>query len=285
MLDSENKTVAGVYRRPRTSTTIDRRQVTRPVQQRMLATKKEVVIPRPSRAAADGPMTAASSQQVRVNVSSRQVAPQPARQQVVQQAAPQQMHQMQQPMKRPTASEIKETAIKKAILNASKKEVPKKKSVHVRFGLKRVLLAMSCAAAAVFAIVYFVNLNAPNVSLKVAAMQTGIEATYPSYIPRDYSLSDITSESGKITLNFKNPSTDAAFSIVEETSSWDSNALLNNFVRGTYGDNYTTIREQGLTLYISGSNATWVNGGIVYKLTTTSGSLTKKQIKAIAVSL
>ncbi len=191
----------------------------------------------------------------------------------------------QQPT-RPTAQEMKQTAISQAIAKTAKKQVIKKRKMNtVHFGFKRILLATVCAAIAVFAIVYFVNLNVPNISLKVAAMQSGIEASYPTYVPRDFNLSDITSENGRITLNFKNGSTGDAFTLVEEKSSWDSNALLNNFVRETYGDNYTMIREQGLTLYISGSNASWVNGGVVYKLKTTSGTLTKKQIKSIAVSL
>lgn len=187
-----------------------------------------------------------------------------------------------------TAEELKKRAIEKALQSASKStssKKAKKKSDKFHFGFGRVVLALACTAAAVFAIVYFVNLNMPDLPLRVAAMQTGINASYPSYIPRDFSLSDITSEDGKITLNFKNATEGDAFGIVEEKSSWDSSALLNNYVKATYGDNYTTVREQGLTLYISGSNATWVNGGIVFKLTTTSGSLTKKQIKSIAVSL
>lgn len=189
-----------------------------------------------------------------------------------------------------TAKELKEQAIQKALAAANKTTEEKtpatekvKKKMH--FGFGRVILALSCAAVAVFAIVYFVNLNMPDLSLRVAAMQSGINASYPSYVPRDFNLSDITSEEGKVVLNFKNSATDDAFSLVEETSSWDSNALLANYVKDAYGENYTVIREQGITLYISGSNASWVNGGVVYKLTTTSGSLTKKQIKSIAVSL
>lgn len=193
-----------------------------------------------------------------------------------------------------TAKEMKDQAIKKALAAAAsntakqdKKAKAKKlkKSGKVHFGFGRVVLAITCAAAAVFAIVYFVNLNMPDISMRVAAMQTGIEASYPNYIPRDFGLSDITSENGKITLNFKNSSTGDAFALIEEQSSWDSNALLTNYVKETYGENYSIIREQGLTIYISGSDAAWVNGGVVYKLKTTSGSLTKKQIKSIAVSL
>ena len=194
-----------------------------------------------------------------------------------------------------SAKELKDQAIQKALANAAKpmenektakaKKAKKQKSPKVHFGFGRVVLALSCAAAAVFAIVYFVNLNMPDISMRVAAMQTGIEASYPGYVPRDFSLSDITSEDGKITLNFKNASTGDAFSLIEEQSSWDSNALLTNFVKDEYGENYSTVREQGLTIYISGSDAAWVNGGVVYKIDTTAGSLTKKQINGIATSL
>lgn len=188
-----------------------------------------------------------------------------------------------------TAKQMKEAAIEKAMKTTEKQvnQVSKKESkpIQMHFGFGRIMLALACAAAAVFAIVYFVNLNAPDISLKVAAMQTGIEASYPSYVPRDYSLSDITSEEGKIVLNFKKTGSDEGFSLAEESSSWDSNALLTNYVKDEYGSDYSVIKEQGLTLYVNGSDACWVNGGVVYKLKATSGTLTKKQIKSIAVSL
>lgn len=193
---------------------------------------------------------------------------------------------------RATAKELKDQAIKKALAEAviktdtTKEKKSRKKSANkLHFGFGRVMLALSCAAVAVFAIVYFVNLNMPDISLRVAAMQTGIDASYPSYVPRDYSASSITYEDGKITLEFKNVDTGGEFTLIEETSSWDSSALLTNYVKDEFGDSYTTIREQGLTIYVSGSNAAWVNKGIVYKIKTTAGALTNKQIKSIAVSL
>lgn len=202
------------------------------------------------------------------------------------------LSQAQQP--RMTAKQIKDQAIKKALATASApttaSQVIAKESETIKthkhhFGIGRVVLALACAAAAIFAIVYFVNLNMPDISLKVAAMQTGIEASYPGYVPRDYALSGIVSAEGKITLSFTNGASSDVFSITEESSSWDSNALLNNYVKDKYGDNYTTVREQGLTIYISGSSAAWANGGIVYKLEANPGSLTKKQISSIATSL
>ena len=185
-----------------------------------------------------------------------------------------------------TAQQMKETAIEKALSTASRTRKQERESTRIHFGFKRVLLAMACAAVCVFAIVYFVNLNAPNISLKVAAMQSGIEATYPTFVPREYSISNITSEDGKVTMVFKHSEDEAkGFVLIEEKSSWDSNALLNNFVRYEYGDDYTSVREQGLTIYISSSDAAWVNGGIVYKIKAPVNTLTKKQIKSIAVSL
>lgn len=186
---------------------------------------------------------------------------------------------------RPSAKEQKDAAIAKAIAESKSTPAEPRKRQRAHFGFRRTVLALACAAAAVFAIVYFVNQSTPNISLKVAAMQSGIDAKYPSYVPRDYSLSDITSENGRITLNFRNAESGEAFTIVEERSSWDSNALVANYVKDAYGSDYTQISEQGLTIFISGSNACWVNGGVVYKLKTTAGSLTKKQIKAIAVSM
>ena len=190
-----------------------------------------------------------------------------------------------------TAKQMKDQAIQKALAAASQTNDSDKKSSKyqkigkVHFGWGRVLLAFTCAAVAVVAIVYFVNLNMPDISLRVAAMNTGIEATYPSYVPRDFALTDITSENGKITLNFKNSAMEQEFTLVEEKSSWDSNALLSNYVKAEYTDNFATIREQGLTIYVDGSNAAWVNGGVVYKLSANGDVLTKKQIKSIATSL
>ena len=194
-----------------------------------------------------------------------------------------------------SAREIKEQAIKKALAEAanaddikglnSQMAPAKNHSKRMHFSFAHVLLALSCAAAVVFAVVYFVNLNMPDISLKVAAMQSGIEASYPDYIPRNFALSGITSENGKITLEFNNVSDNIVFTLIEEQSHWDSSALLSNYVRPEYGNDYTAVREQGLTIYISKSDASWVNGGVLYKIITKNGSLTKKQICSIAASL
>lgn len=189
---------------------------------------------------------------------------------------------------KPTAKEIKEREIEKAVKTATKlpetsRKRSRKSSFATNFGWPRMVLAVACAATAMFAIVYFVNLTSTDMSLKVAAMQSGIEASYPSYVPRGYNLSDVTSASGKVTMNFKTD--DSAFSISEENTTWDSDALLSNYIKPTYDEEYTVVREQGLTLYMGSNWEAWVNGGILYKLQIKSGTLTKKQMKTIATSL
>lgn len=150
---------------------------------------------------------------------------------------------------------------------------------------KRFLIAFSASAAVVAILGLIVRFNMPDVSVKVAAMQTGIEATYPTYIPRGYQLNAVTTDKENgITMEFGD-SEKHTFTINEKKSSWDSNALLNNYVKERWGSNYTALREHGITIYVSDGNATWVNGGLVYNLASENGVLTKKQIKNIVTSL
>ncbi len=163
----------------------------------------------------------------------------------------------------------------------AERAMPRKK-----FRARHFAIAFTCAAICVAGIIYAVGSNIPDISVRVAAMQTGIQASYPSYVPRDYSLGDITSEDGKIALTFDGPD-NASFVLIEEKSSWDSAALLRNYVEPTWQDDYTTTHEQGITIYISNSNsnAAWVNGGVLYKITSNSTVLTKKQVRNIVTSL
>lgn len=150
---------------------------------------------------------------------------------------------------------------------------------------RRIFFALACSAATVGALVAFIHFSMPDISVRVAAIQTGIEATYPTFIPRNYSLANVTSDKdGIVTMYFKGPD-GATFSLSEEKSTWDSTALLNNFVKKNYPSDFTTLREQGITIYVRGENASWVNGGLLYKITSTGKYLTKEQIRNIATSL
>jgi len=151
------------------------------------------------------------------------------------------------------------------------------------FTVKRVLLAFACSAIIVGALVYVVSQNISDIPVSVVAMQTGINTSYPSYIPRGYARSSVVTEEGKISFTFEN-SEKHSFTLTEEVSSWDSSTLERNDVKDAFTD-YDVVMEGGLTLFISGSDCMWVNGGKKFYINTTSGSLTKKQLKSIAASL
>jgi len=161
---------------------------------------------------------------------------------------------------------------------------PAKSPVRRKGNVRRFALAFVCAVVCVGAVTYFVSTSIPDISVRVAAMQTGVEASYPSYVPRDYSLKGISSESGKIIITFEGPE-HASFTLTEEKSSWDSTTLLRNYVEPTWKGNYTSTHEQGITIYVSGSNAAWVNGGVLYKINSTGASLTNKQLRNIVTSM
>ena len=187
-------------------------------------------------------------------------------------------------IKKKTAAELKEEAIKKALTTTIKKteEKPALKTKS-KISVSRIFIALACAAASVFAIAYLVKINMPDLSLRVAAAQSGIEAKYPNYTPENYLLNGITSESGKVTISFKNG--EKTFNLSEEKTSWNSTALLNNYVKKEYSENYDTVKERGLTIYITDEKASWVNGGILYKLFFDKNSLDKSQICSLATSL
>jgi hypothetical protein len=129
--------------------------------------------------------------------------------------------------------------------------------------------------------------NIPSLSVGFASAQAGIKATYPEYRPDGYKLHQpVTYKDGEVTLEFKSTTTDKGYTIVQTRSSWDSSAVLDNVVRKATGDNYITTQERGLTIYSynESSNAVWVNGGILYTITSTA-PLSGEQIRHIATSL
>lgn len=187
-----------------------------------------------------------------------------------------------------SATKIKDSAVQSALKSVATLDTSSSNTDHIStkrsLGAKKLLLAFGCAALAVGVVGYVVSVNTPDISVRVAAMQSGIDATYPTYIPRGYSLSDIVSEDKKLSMTFHD-SESGSFTLSEESTSWDNETLEASYVKSTWGNNYTSVREQGITIFISGSNATWINGSVLYKITASGNNLTKKQIKSIVTSL
>lgn len=181
---------------------------------------------------------------------------------------------------------LRKTMRKVAKMEESSKTSKKsrQKSVRKKGRVKRFMLAFSCAAACVAGIVYVVSSNVPDISVRVAAMQAGVDSSYPSYVPTEFSLSDIKSNDKEIVLTFTNANSES-FTLSEKKSAWDSAALERNLVKKTWQDDYSTTHEQGITMYIHGASAAWVNGGVLYQITAENDVLTKKQLRSIATSM
>ena len=199
-----------------------------------------------------------------------------------------------------TAQQMKDQAIQQALSRMNKIEqeqgvagrqpmniqLNEAKESKVRlFKGKRFALAASMAVVTIAVLGYLVYINMPSLSARVAAMQAGIEKSYPSYIPANYRLDGLAKEdNGRITMNFKDDQ-GHKFTILEEKSSWDSAAVLTNYVKKNWGNDYSVAKGQGLTIYVSDSNAAWVNGGVLYVIMDAEGHLKSSDLHDIAVSL
>ena len=174
----------------------------------------------------------------------------------------------------------------KALMSAMKEETkPKSAPIMVKkpkVSKKHLIFAVASSICCMSVLYATLKFSMPDISAKVAAAQNG--ASYPSFVPRDFTARSASFQKNTFSLEFVGPDK-TRFTLDQEKLPWDSNALLNNYVKPTWGEQYDTIREQGLTIYMYQSNAAWVNGGTVYKLNTTSGSLSKKQLKNIITSL
>lgn len=174
-----------------------------------------------------------------------------------------------------------DAAMHKASPNHRRHRAPKAKpSLFRRFA------TMASAGAALILIGgYFTYLNMPNLSVRVAAAQAGINASYPNYRPSGYSISGpVAYDQGQVSMKFAANGGPQHFTLSQTKSGWDSGAVLSNYVQPKAGENYTTSRDSGLTIYTFDDSAAWVSGGILY---TISGDapLSPDQVRRIATSM
>lgn len=183
----------------------------------------------------------------------------------------------------PSASVIKQAAINEALENAPKHHAKQHKR-GVSRTQKLAGIVCGCAALVLFG-GYLTYLNVPNLSVRVAAAQAGIDASYPGYQPDGYRLNGpVAYSDGEVQIEFAANTSEAGFTLNQSASSWDSSALLENYVREKSDDEYSISQEKGLTIYNYGSNAAWVSGGILYTIDG-DAPLSPDQIRKIAVSI
>jgi len=183
----------------------------------------------------------------------------------------------------PTPKQIKDTAIAKALAKPVEKIAKKK----WKFTFSRRFAIITAVFGVLIIGAYLTYVNMPSLSVGFAAAQAGIDAKYPEYKPDGYHLAQpVTFSDGEVTLNFSSNSGAGEYTVIQTRSSWDSSAVLDNVVKKAAGDDYATTQEQGLSIYTynNNSNATWVNGGILYSIKS-SAPLSGDQIRHIATSL
>lgn len=190
-----------------------------------------------------------------------------------------------QPSTSPKPSHIiKQEAIQEALDKAPphqrvEKSPKSPKKFHKFVSVGSVSLALLLLAG------YFTYLNMPNLSVRVAAAQAGVDASYPEYRPDGYSLSgSIAYNQGWVSMKFASNGGAKNFTIKQSKSSWDSTAVLDNYVKEKAGDNYIPYNERGLTIYVFNSNAAWVNDGVLYTIEG-DAPLSSDQIRHIATSM
>ncbi len=158
--------------------------------------------------------------------------------------------------------------------------------IITKLGISTKVVGISMAVlAAVLLGGFFAVQNVPNLAMKVAATRSGFDATMPGYNPSGFSFKGpINYSSGKVTISFKSNTDNRSYSLTEQSSNWNSDALLSNLK--TENKQYQTYLDRGRTLYIyDGSNATWVDNGIWYQIEGTSSKMTTDQLIRIAASI
>lgn len=126
--------------------------------------------------------------------------------------------------------------------------------------------------------------NRANITLRYADAKAGFHATLPGYKPAGFAIGSFSYRPGAIGYTLHNDTSGKSFSVLQQSSDWDSQTLLESFV-ATQARSYQTLQSGGRTIYVYGdNNAAWVNGGVWYRLNT-NGSLSTSEIVNVATSM
>lgn len=187
------------------------------------------------------------------------------------------------PATSPAVSLKKESVLAEAVAKADTHKAAAHKPRKHRTAPKAVSIIAITTAIAIFT-GYMTYLTMPGISMRIAASQAGVAATYPEFQPSGYSFDGpITFAAGEVTAQFASNSDDTFYSIKQRKSSWDSQAVLDNYV-AKQSSRYVTLVENGITVYTFDNKAAWVNGGILYTLGG-NARLSNDQVMKIATSM
>ncbi len=178
-----------------------------------------------------------------------------------------------------------------ALANAHSHEEPvhhhkrkKQNKLFKKLGISSKAVGLSSAVLAFVLLAgFFAVQNVPNLSMRVAAARSGLNASMPNYQPSGFSFKGpIQYSAGQVTVSFKSNTDNREYQVKQQASNWNSDALLANYV-DVGQKQYQTYQDRGRTLYIyDGSNATWVDDGVWYQIEGESNMSTDQLIRIAA---
>lgn len=176
----------------------------------------------------------------------------------------------------PRNADLFEAAIANAKAHEQPQHKPKRKTSSK-------ILNITAGLAAFLVLAGFVGyLNMSAIEVRVASVRAGFSAQLPDYAPTGYAREGgIKAQQGVVAATYRSGS--SSYTLQQQTSDWDSQTLYDNVV-AVSDEKSETVSGQGRTVYIYGSKAAWVDGGVLYSMQT-AGDISKDEILSIATSM
>ncbi len=221
------------------------------------------------------------------------VEPSPAVQPIQPSTATPQAAIPEQPQAQPVASPTKthlERAIAAATSHTQPKAHPKPKRHHAvarKLHMKpRTVTAATMAVLVIGVGGLMLRQNMPALQVQLAGNRAGVSSHLPSEVPSGFNLaSGIDYKDGEVMLTYQSQAQDGrAFTITQTESFWTSDSLRENFLE-TQDGQYQTVQQNGKTIYLYDGGATWVDGGIWYKINSNNASLSSDQLTELVNGL
>ncbi len=132
---------------------------------------------------------------------------------------------------------------------------------------------------------YIFYLLTPAIDVKVASIHAGIPAQLPNYHPTDYAFkAPVRYSAGIVNISYKSKNSSQTYSIVLQSSHWDSQILKTDYI-ATLNEPYSTVMENNRTIYVYGTGqAAWINNGVLYQISG-NADLSQPQLLNIANSI
>lgn len=187
------------------------------------------------------------------------------------------------------SAHISSRVIKEHLLGQAIDKVPVSEEVHSSTAQSarksRFASVAMTSVALLFLGGYLTYINIPNLSVRIAAASTGIDASLPSYQPAGYRIhGPISYQDGEVNVNYKSNNSSQGYKITQRPTDWDPIATLDNYVESDSKNDYQIHSVQGLTVYTYNKKAVWVNGGILH-IIAGNAPLSNQQVEHIVASM